>query len=56
MNEANYGTLEACQALERAGIVKREPEIGDRVSVDCEGDRHEGFVVNMTGRGQDNGK
>jgi len=47
MNPDNYGSREACQRLKVLGILTRFPEIGDRVSVDCEGDPHEGFVVNI---------
>ncbi len=47
MNPQNYASLEASKLLEDAGILKRNPEIGDRVSVNCEGDIHEGFVVNI---------
>lgn len=47
MNPLNYASLEASKRLSEAGILKRNPEIGDRVSVNCEGDIHEGFVVNI---------
>jgi len=47
MNPLNCCTLPAAKRLHEAGLLKRDPEIGDRVSVDCEDDRHEGFVINQ---------